>query len=503
MNYISYSKLLILLAAVLAISGSAGATDYTFELSEQQPWADTATTDTSTSYVTVRAYVPGSNSINYTTIPIYTPTYTSESNALGDVVGSVYHIYGSGTTAFVDPYDGPKQTIIYPAVQILHTKLLAINDDRLAIGNYNVLGGHAAGRGFLYDVIYDQYTEVVPPNTVWTSLADINNLGQIAGTSINDDGASRKGFVYDCLNGFQSVDVPDSSWTVPAKIDDEGNIYGFVSGIDGAQYFIAHPDVSAESNCSLVPREDVAELVNFSAASSFELSGDHALGVKIADFDGLGINDLLVYHEVNKTILYLGETGFEDKVKYYGDEFNSLAEGVELETEWDFNGDGLIDILESNGTDNTLYITKPDGGYSYVPQYLPTGNLKIGDLNGDGLVDIATFSGGYASISYQVTEPVVAEPVIEPDPAIDPEPILTDGDPVVDYDAEKVERTETIVEVRGDSVFLSSGETLWFNAESILKFGDASAFEAGQFLEFKAWKNSDGSLVAIKVEVVD
>ena len=91
MNFISYSKLIILslLAAVLAISGSASATNYTFELSEQQPWADTATTDTSTSYVTVRAYVPGSNSLNYTTVPIYTPTYTSESNALGDVVGSV------------------------------------------------------------------------------------------------------------------------------------------------------------------------------------------------------------------------------------------------------------------------------------------------------------------------------------------------------------------------------------------------------------------------------
>ena len=43
---------------------------------------------------------------------------------------------------------------------------------------------------------------------------------------------------------------------------------------------------------------------------------------------------------------------------------------------------------------------------------------------------------------------------------------------------------------------------LWFDAETIIKFNDASGFEVGQTLEFKAWMNPDGTLVGIKVEVV-
>ena len=246
-----------LIGTMLGTLNIANATNYTYDLSEDQPWSDGGSTNTSTEYVTVRTYVPGSNSITYGTVPIYTPTYTSESNALGDVVGSVFYIYGSGTTAFVDPFDGPKRTIVYPAFQILHTKLSAINDDRLAIGTYNVLGGHAAGKGFIYDVIYDQYTQIIAPHTVWTDIGDINNLGQIVGTSINDDGATRKGFVYDCQNDFELIDVPGSNWTVPKKIDDEGNIYGVVSGITDAAYFIARPDsINSDLSCSLVPMYD-------------------------------------------------------------------------------------------------------------------------------------------------------------------------------------------------------------------------------------------------------
>ena len=181
MKKISLTSLLIVIT--LGISNIAYATTYTYELSVDQTWADGGSTSNTSEYVTVRSYVPGSNSTTYTNVIIYTPVYTSGANALGDVVGSVYNIYGSGTTAFADPYDGPKRTVIYPAFQILHTRLLTVNDDRLAIGSYNVLGGHARGRGFIYDLIYDQYTELVAPNTEWTDLSDINNLGQLVGTS--------------------------------------------------------------------------------------------------------------------------------------------------------------------------------------------------------------------------------------------------------------------------------------------------------------------------------
>lgn len=88
-----------------------------------------------------------------------------------------------------------------------------------------------------------------------------------------------------------------------------------MSGIADAAYFIARPDsINNNSGCSLVARDDVAESIYFDNATSFELSGDFATGVKIADFNGGGVNDLLIYHEVGKTILYLGEDGFDNKI---------------------------------------------------------------------------------------------------------------------------------------------------------------------------------------------
>ncbi len=504
MKKTTLAYLLMAMVLVLVFSNFANAANYSYELSAEQTWAENGTTNTTTNYVTVRAYVPGSNTVTYKSVPIYVPTYASESNALGDIVGSVYTIYGSGTTAYIDPYDGPKKTIIYPAVQILHTELLAINDDRLAIGNYYVLGGHASGKGFIYDAEFNQYTQFVAPNTEWTNLSDINNIGQILGTSINNDGATRKGFVYDCANQFTTIDVPGSSWTVPKKIDDEGNIYGAVSGIADAAYFIARPDFNDFPSCLLVPRDDVAEPVVFNGGLSFELSGDNALGVKIADFDGRGVNDLLIYHEPGKTILYLGEEEFDQKIKYYGDEFNTLAEGIEFETEWDFNNDGLVDKVQRDGNENWLYLTNNDGNYHYVPQQLPSGNLKFGDLNGDGLVDYVSFSGSFASIVYQSAQSASgSDPIVDPNPVTEPDPdqVINGDVPAIDFNAESVELSGVIAEVRENSVLLASGNILWFNADTIIKFNDASGFEVDQTLDFKAWENPDGALIGIKVEV--
>ena len=505
MNLNKQIALLSLLIFIpLGISNIAYATTYTYEVSEVQTWADGGSTNNTSEYVTVRTYAPGSNSTTYNNVLIYTPVYTSEENALGDIVGSVFNIYGSGTTAFADPYDSPKRTVIYPASQILHTRLLTINDDRLAIGTYNVLGGHARGRGFIYDLIHDRYTELVSPNTEWTDLSDINNLGQIVGTSINDDGANRKGFLYDCEKGFETFDIPGSSWTVPKQIDDDGNIYGIVSGIADAAYFIARPEIiNNEPNCSLVPRDDIPDPVVFGSGANFELSGDYAHGVRIADFDGGGINDIFMYHEPGKWVLYLGESGFENKIKYYGDAYKTVLEGVEIDTAWDFNNDGVIEKVQYNTTSNLLFHSKDDGSYYYVPQKLPA-DSRFGDLNGDGLVDYLTISGAYASIFYQSEQNnvVSSDPIVNPEPVTAPEPTLTGEVPAIDPNAYQIESEDMIAEIRENSVLLTSGKILWFNSETIIKFNDASDFEVGQSLEFKAWLNPDGNLIGIKVEIV-
>ena len=122
---------------------------------------------------------------------------------------------------------------------------------------------------------------------------------------------------------------------------------------------------------------------------------------------------------------------------------------------------------------------------------------------------IATFSGAFGAITYQAAQgeldpnPVVdPDPVIYPDPGVDPISVVEGEVPAIDSNANKVELTDTIAEVRETTVLLSSGKTLWFNSESIIKYNDASAFEVGQTLEFKAWKNADGALIAVKAEVV-
>lgn len=491
----------VLIFTTLVTSSMAYATTYTYELSENQTWSDTGTSTSSTQNTTVRAYVPGDKSINYTTVPIYTSTYSSTANSLGDVVGSVYNIYGT-SPAWVDPYNEAKYSIMYPTYNVMRTRLTAVNDDRLAIGHYMQVGG--SSRGFIYDLLYKQYTKLNNPSGLSSTIVDINNNGTIIGSRTTADGSVS--FVYDCVNDFQDFVIPDATSSSVNRIDDEGKIYGRVYGIEDIDasytYYIASPDsLTDTSECYLVARDDVAEPIAFSGTTNVEMSGDAAQLVKIGDFDQDGFDDIFVYHEMGKYILYLGEDGFENKIKNFADWGTiEYITGVTPATEWDFNNDGLTDKLVGN----QLFLAKSDGEYYYVPQTLPVGSTAAyGDFNGDGLLDVASFSGAFISVAYQSDQPVT-DPVIEPEPTtIDPAPAGEGNIPAIDANADEIEREgEQISEIRENSVLLTSGERLWFNQNTIIKFNDASEFEVGQTLDFKAWINSDGTLIGIKVEIL-
>jgi hypothetical protein len=242
-------------------------------------------------------------------------------------------------------------------------------------------------------------------NRGWTSVRDINNKGRIVGLAITDNGATRKGFTYDCESGFEIFDIEGAGWVLPEKVDDDGTLYGTVQGPFEEGYFIARPDSQIpDSTCSLMPRYDVAvPPISFSGTNSFELSGDMVMGVKIGDIDDDGMNDLLIYHEIGKTIVYYGPY-FDDKTRYSGDVYDTIqpVDGFVDQTQLDFNNDGLVDKVEVVGHGgNRLYLAKPDGSFYYVPQSLPGGSIEFGDMNGDGLIDVVIFNGAFASVMYQ------------------------------------------------------------------------------------------------------
>ena len=501
------SKLLsTLIILSLGISKAVMATSYTFEVSNEQTWAAGGTTSTTTQNITVRSYVPGSNTTTYRNVTIYSSTYASDANALGDTVGTVYNIYGGGDTAWVNLSGIGKATVIYPDYYTMHTLLYAINDQRIAMGTYVLLGG--VSKGFIYDAIYGQYATIQYPGAAgWSPLLDMNNAGRMIGTYSLDGGYTRSSYTYDCLNGYQDFAIPGATWTIAQQIDDEGNIYGYMTGIADAGYFIAHPVTPEDlSVCQPFPRDDIPPPITFGNPFEFEMGGDSAVTVRVADYDGGGVDDLLIYHEPGVTILYSGESSF-DKTTRYSDYISTLFPEVADPTQWDFNNDGIYDNPIRNNY--SVQLSKPDGSFYYVPQVLPTGGSKaFGDFNGDGLVDVVVFNGAWATVYYQI-----------PDTAPAPDPTTggsggstggsgtssggtTSGDvPAISPDAQTVELARTVDAVNADNVVLGSGQTLWISADTVITYNDSAGFVVGQNIQFKAWENPDGTLIAIKVEL--
>ena len=428
-----FNSIKLFVGAFLFLASTASAA-YTYEVSAEQPWSDTATTDSSTQYVTVRAYVPGSNTLNYRSMPVYSSVTTSGANSIGDVVGYTSNIYGT-SPAFIDPYDNYRYRLMYQAYGVMNTKLFTVNDQRLALGYYMLVG--ASVRPFVYDLIYKKYTLLPELNARWASVIDMNNHGQITGVSFLEDGAVRKGYAYDCQNGKSVIEVPTASWTIPHVIDDEGNIYGTHNALGADErYFIARPDTStSDIGCSLVDREDTFEPLSFVNGPSFEMSGDQAIATSIADFDHGGTNDILVDHGEGKVILYLGEEDFDSKIKYYGESFGTI-----FTTEFsdvtvpaisnDINGDGYDDEIKITYGSIEFSLGKADGSFHYVPQAIS--GSKLTDLNDDGLLDTLTVSGGFISVRCQEVA-VAPEPAPAPEPTPEPTPeSVPTGNPYAD-----------------------------------------------------------------------
>ncbi|MGD2107582.1 MAG: DUF5011 domain-containing protein [Nitrosopumilaceae archaeon] len=412
-SLVALSAIMLLLAVSV---GSAFA--YTYDVSEEQPWSDDSTTTSNVDYVQVRAYVPGSNYVTYKTVAIYSSTTSSGANSLGDVVGYTNNIYGT-SPAFVDPYDGAKYSLEYPTYQLMKTRLYSVNDQRLALGDYMQTG--AIVHEYIYDLIYKKFTTLSELNPSWTHLADMNNHGQVIGTSVEG------GFAYDCQNGESIINIEGSTWTKPQRIDDEGNVYGTFSSPEMTEtYFIATPDsATTEITCSLI-RDDVFEPLVFGNGLSFEMSGDYAYAISVADFDGRGEADILIDHG-GKVIVYKGERDFDKKTKYYGESFSTIFDNefpdVIIPADiTDVNNDGIDDSIVTDYYTTQISLGKGDGTYYYVPQVLNKVS-KFADMNNDGFADIITVNGAFVSVQYQ--QPPTNPTPVDPTPEDTTPPVIT------------------------------------------------------------------------------
>jgi probable HAF family extracellular repeat protein len=233
----------LMILALLLFAGTASAQEYTYWLTDTQPWSDSATGTTSSSTVQVRSYTPGSNVITYRNMTISVPNYTTGTNGQGDSVGYAHHTYGIPYRAWVSSYDYGRYNVDFPINNnYMGTVLSEVNDNRLAAGFYQTTG--ASRHAVIYDLVYRTWHEVTPG-----LFTDINNNGQAVGYYWNYN-VGKRAFLYAC-EGLVDVNVPGATGTVPMNITDAGVISGSVSGLDGG-YFVAEPTTPYIPSCALV-----------------------------------------------------------------------------------------------------------------------------------------------------------------------------------------------------------------------------------------------------------
>ena len=115
------------------------------------------------------------------------------------------------------------------------TATLGIND------RGQILGLYEARDGVVHHFVLDRkgrFTDIPAPRTrppgQSDELVDINNRGEIVGFYNDDQGATTTGFLRTRRGRFVNIDVPGSQVTGPLKINDRGQVAGISVDGDGA-----------------------------------------------------------------------------------------------------------------------------------------------------------------------------------------------------------------------------------------------------------------------------
>ena len=202
--------------------------------------------------ITIMLFSGIANAAQYTYwLTAVAPPTVATANVLGDSVSTTTHIYGTVYTSMAHDYIYGGYPLEYDHPSSMGTRMVAINDERLATGIYMITGGLTFG--VLWDFTYNRWTSI---NTGGWSVypTSINNNGQVAGVHHIVSSNKRSSWVYDCT-GVTLIDMPGATDTRVLHISDDGVISGLVSGIVGGSYFVAVPDEPFNPMCSLARSE--------------------------------------------------------------------------------------------------------------------------------------------------------------------------------------------------------------------------------------------------------
>ncbi|MFZ4656071.1 MAG: FG-GAP repeat domain-containing protein [Caldilineaceae bacterium] len=117
---------------------------------------------------------------------------------------------------------------------------------------------------------------------------------------------------------------------------------------------------------------------------------EHTFSVAVGDFNGDGLLDIVQGNSLEPSYVYLndGQGGFRTPALALGEGQGTLSVAV-----GDLNGDGFLDIVQgNNGRPSYLYLNDGQGGFSTPALALGEGqntfSVAVGDMNGDGFLDI-------------------------------------------------------------------------------------------------------------------
>src|SRR5579863_158816 len=357
-----------------------------------------------------------------------TPSNVDDPIIVGDVNGDgkddIVQVHPAGGNCGVAPRAGVKPAVLPCGASI--DVLISNGDGTFAAAvNYSVTGDSLVG-GLLTDINGDGKLDLL--------AFDNLNPGNAIELLGNGDGTFQAATALASLSAAAPVNMFFADFNGDGKLDFAGDFNGQVqvtlgtgAGTFGTPVLLTTPDTVYEYCYSLAgdltgdgKPEIVSMSCNRNTLTVYVNNGDGSFqtgvyynnngdqyqypgGATIADVNGDGKNDVVVMNTGSGDVsVFLGDGTGALKVEPLCYDIGGFAWNQPLAA--DFNGDGLMDVVESDDEYNLVSLQGyGDGSFRAAPSYdLPnsfseyayTFSVATGDFNGDGIPDVVVGQSG-------------------------------------------------------------------------------------------------------------